>query len=147
VTSTDRPANLIATIESLGRGECLELLATDSVGRIGLIVDGKPEVLPVNYAQDGETILFRTSAGTVLNDAPFTAVAFEVDHLDRETESGWSVMVQGVALDIGDAIDATSERLRRLSLVTWAPGERQRWFRVQPDKITGRRIRVAPDAL
>ena len=40
-----------------------------SVGRLGLLVDGRPEVLPVNYALDGETVLFRTAEGTVLNQA------------------------------------------------------------------------------
>jgi hypothetical protein len=74
-------------------------------------------------------------------------VAFEVDHIDPDTECGWSVMMQGTALDIGDAIDATSERLRRLSLISWAPGVRQNWFKIQADTIAGRRLRVVPDAL
>ena len=44
-------------------------------------------------------------------------------------------------------VDPTSERLRRLSLVTWAPGARQRWFRIDPGKVSGRRLRIVPDAL
>lgn len=147
MTSPERDADLIVTVEELGRGECLSLLATAEVGRVGLVVDGRPEVLPVNYALDGDTVLFRTAEGTVLNQASMTVVAFEVDNLDAADHSGWSVLVQGTAQDIGDAIDATSERLRRLSLVTWAPGRRPRWIQVRPDKITGRRLRVLPDAL
>jgi uncharacterized protein len=147
MTSPDRDPNLIASLEDLGRGECLDLLATAAVGRVGLLVDGRPEVLPVNYALDGDTVLFRTSEGTVLNQASLAVVAFEVDHLDTATHSGWSVLVQGTARDIGAAIDPTSERLLRLSLITWAPGRRQHWFQVRPDKITGRRLRVVPDAL
>jgi nitroimidazol reductase NimA-like FMN-containing flavoprotein (pyridoxamine 5'-phosphate oxidase superfamily) len=147
MTSPDRDPNLIASLEELGRPQCLELLATVAVGRVGLLVDGRPEVLPVNYALDGDTILFRTTEGTVLNQASFAVVAFEVDYLDPGDHSGWSVLVQGIARDIGDAIDPTSERLRRLSLITWAPGRRQTWFQVRPDKITGRRLRVVPDAL
>ena len=50
------------------------------------------------------------------------------------------VMVQGFARDIGDAVDATSKRLKRLSLVTWAPGTRERWIHIKPDKVTGRKI-------
>jgi uncharacterized protein len=138
---------LIASLEELGRGECLDLLATATVGRVGLLVDARPEVLPVNYALDGDTVLFRTAEGTVLNQASLAVVAFEVDHLDEAAHSGWSVLAQGVARDIGEAIDATSDRLRRLSLITWAPGRRQRWFHIRPDKITGRRIRLTPDAL
>lgn len=134
-------------MEELSRTECLDLLASASVGRLGLLVDGRPEVLPVNYALDGESVLFRTAEGTVLNQASLAVVAFEVDDIDAQSHAGWSVMVQGVARDIGDAIDPTSERLRRLSLVTWAPGGRPRWFRIHADKITGRRLRVTPDAL
>ena len=143
----DSSSNLVASLEDLNPAECLELMATASVGRLGLLVDGRPEVLPVNYALDGDTVLFRTAEDTVLNQASFSVVAFEIDHVDEATHSGWSVMVQGIATDIGAAIDPTSERLRQLSLITWAPGRRQRWFRIDAHKITGRRLRVTPDAL
>lgn len=46
-----------------------------------------------------------------------------------------------------DALDANSARIRRLTLVTWAPGVRHSWFRIKPDKVTGRRLRMVPDAL
>jgi len=142
-----RDQDLIATIETIPPITCWNLLATTSFGRVGLLVDGKPEVLPVNYAIDGESILFRTGQGTVLTQASLTVVAFETDHVDPRDHSGWSVMVQGFARDIGDAVDATSERLKRLSLVTWAPGTRARWFHIKPDKITGRRLAVFPTEL
>jgi uncharacterized protein len=147
MTNPDVKQHLIPSIEELPRSECLNLLATASIGRVGLLVDGRPEILPVNYALDGDTILFRTAEGTALNQASMTVVAFEVDQIHPETQSGWSVLLQGLAYDIGDTIDATSERLRQLSLNTWAPGGRQRWFQVRPDKITGRRIRSLPDSL
>lgn len=140
-------ANLVAALEPLSPHECWGLLASAQIGRLGLIVDGQPVVLPINFAIDGETILFRTAEGTVLNEASLRLVAFECDHMDIETHTGWSVLLQGLARDIGDAIDLTSERLRRLSLVTWAPGVRDRWFRIDPDEVTGRRLSVSADAL
>jgi len=146
-TPQDLGSGLIATLEPLTRADCWELLATAEFGRVGLLVDGRSEILPVNYAIDGETILFRTGEGSALNQASLCIVAFEADHIDPTTHAGWSVMVQGVARDIGDAIDPTSERLRRLTLITWAPGSRPRWFRIDPSKVTGRRLRVTPDAL
>jgi len=146
-TWPDPEQHLVATMETLTKQECLDLLATVTVGRVGLVVDDRPEVLPVNFALDGDTILFRTAEGTVLNEASLRVVAFEADQLEPANHSGWSVMAQGLARDIGDAIDPTSERLRRLSVVTWAPGIRQHWFQIRPDKITGRRLRVVPDAL
>ena len=39
------------------------------------------------------------------------------------------------------------ECLGLLAMVTWAPGTRQRWVRITPNKITGRRIRVLPAEL
>ncbi len=138
------PNELVAHIDDVPHGECLALLAGAAVGRLGLLVDGRPEIFPVNYAMDGDVVLFRTGEGTVLNQAALTTVAFEVDQFDEAGQSGWSVLVQGTAQDIGDAIDHNSERLRRLTLISWAPGTRTRWFQIRPDKITGRRISVTP---
>ena len=111
---------------------------------MALVVDGDPVIFPVNYILDGEQILYRTDDDTDLSKAGLTHVAFEVDHIDETSRQGWSVLVQGRADDIGDAIDGTSQRLRRRTLDTWAPGIRDRWFVVRPSKITGRRIRVQP---
>jgi nitroimidazol reductase NimA-like FMN-containing flavoprotein (pyridoxamine 5'-phosphate oxidase superfamily) len=139
--------DLTATIESIPPTTCWNLLATTTFGRVGLLVDGKPEVLPVNYAIDGESILFRTAEDTVLTQASLTVVAFETDYVDPQDHSGWSVMVQGFARDIGDAVDPTSQRLKKLSLITWAPGTRAHWIHISPEKVTGRRIYVYPTEL
>ena len=139
--------DMVATIESIPPTTCWNLLATTTFGRVGLLVDGKPEVLPVNYAIDGESILVRTAEGTVLTQADLTVVAFEADHVDLHNHSGWSVMVQGFARDIGDAVDPNSQRLKKLSLVTWAPGNRDRWIHIVPEKVTGRRMDVFPSEL
>ena len=120
------------------------MLALAQVGRVGFVLDGQPEILPVNYALDGDTILFRTAPGSVLNKISMQNVAFEVDSIEDTTQSGWSVLVRGRAEGIADAVDATSERIRRLVLTTWAPGERERWFTIRPGTITGRRLRVLP---
>jgi nitroimidazol reductase NimA-like FMN-containing flavoprotein (pyridoxamine 5'-phosphate oxidase superfamily) len=137
----------VASLERLSRTECLDLLALAHVGRVGFLVDGHPEILPVNYALDGDAILFRTAEGSALNQVSLANVAFEVDAIDESMRSGWSVLVRGHATDIGDTIDPTSERLRRLTLVTWAPGQRQRWYVIRPQAITGRRLRVLPQEL
>ena len=144
-SESESEGSVAVTLEKLGQGECLQLLATRSVARIGLVVDGRPMVLPVNYALDGRTIVFRTAEGTVLNQAVLQEVAVEVDQIDESTYTGWSVLVQGVAQDVSEAVDTKSERLRALSLVTWAPGQRHRWFGVTADSITGRRLRVGSD--
>jgi nitroimidazol reductase NimA-like FMN-containing flavoprotein (pyridoxamine 5'-phosphate oxidase superfamily) len=138
---------MVATLTEVPEVECWQLLAESAVGRVGLLVASRPEVLPVNYILDGEHVLFRTAESSVLTEAASRVVAFEVDRIDEETGEGWSVLVVGFVEDISDTIDANSERMRRLALVTWAPGDRHRWFRIMPDKVTGRRLRAVPEAL
>jgi nitroimidazol reductase NimA-like FMN-containing flavoprotein (pyridoxamine 5'-phosphate oxidase superfamily) len=145
-TPQDPGSGLIATLEPLSRPECYNRLATAAYGRLGFVVDEKPVVLPVNYAIDGETILFRTAPDSILNAASLSVVAFEVDRIDESTHTGWSVLVQGFARDVGD-VGGTSERIHQLSLITWAPGERVRWLRIDPESVTGRQLRVMPAAL
>jgi nitroimidazol reductase NimA-like FMN-containing flavoprotein (pyridoxamine 5'-phosphate oxidase superfamily) len=143
----DPHRRMVATLTSVSPIECWQLLAERSVGRVGLLVAGRPEVLPVNYILDGETVLFRTAPTSVLTEAAGRVVAFEADRIDESSGEGWSVLVQGRADEITRLIDANSERMRRLELITWAPGDRHSWFRVMPDKVTGRRLRTTPDAL
>ena len=135
---------MVGSMEELDEAECLRLLAGTTVGRVGFVVDGRPIVLPVNYAIDGRTVVFRTGEGTVLNRTAMQMIAFEVDKIDDATHSGWSVLAQGVAQDVGTAIDTRSEQLRQLALVTWAPDRRDRWFRLDADTLTGRRLSVRP---
>ncbi len=140
----DQGASLVGSLEELDEAECLQLLASRSVGRLGFVLQERPMVLPVNYALDGRTVVFRTGEGTVLNRTALQMIAFEVDKIDDTTHSGWSVLAQGVAQDVGTAIDARSEKLRQLALVTWAPDRRDRWFRLDADTLTGRRLSVRP---
>ncbi len=47
--------------------ECIELLRTERVGRIGVVVRGHPEMFLVNYALDAsDTVVLRTADGTKL---------------------------------------------------------------------------------
>jgi nitroimidazol reductase NimA-like FMN-containing flavoprotein (pyridoxamine 5'-phosphate oxidase superfamily) len=141
VPAPDEPEPTVAaSLTSLAPDECFQLLATAAVGRIGLVVDGKPEILPVNYVVDADAIVFRAADASVLTKAALQLVAFEVDHIDDASRSGWSVLVHGVAQDVSHAVDTMSEHVRRLSLISWAPGERHRWFRIKADSVTGRRL-------
>lgn len=130
--------------EVLDHEECLRLLASHEVGRLGFLVGDQPMVLPVNYSLDGETVVVRTDLGTKLENVPFTRVAFEVDEVRRDLAEGWSVLVQGVGQDISTSVDPTSEHLRSLPLTPWAPGPKDHWLRIVPREITGRRLRRRP---
>jgi uncharacterized protein len=131
-------------ITELDRPECERLLASHQVGRLGVVADGKPHIVPVNYATPGGgVVVFRTDPGTILTEASLREVAFEVDEIDAQARLGWSVLVHGFGRDIADAVDAESVRLRQLPLSTWAPRERQQWFKVIPSDVTGRRLSPA----
>jgi hypothetical protein len=83
-------------VETLPSDASLELLSSQSVGRVAFVLDGRPVILPVNYAVDGWTIVFRTTHGGKLVAASSGAlVAFEADSFDRQNRVGWSVVARG----------------------------------------------------
>jgi nitroimidazol reductase NimA-like FMN-containing flavoprotein (pyridoxamine 5'-phosphate oxidase superfamily) len=131
---------MTAVYEELSPDECLSLLGQGSIGRLAGVAEGRPFVFPINYALDGDTVVFRTSPGTKLAGAGFGRVAFEIDGVDEASRTGWSVIVQGVSREITDAVDLQSDALRRLDLQPWVPGERAHWVAIQAESITGRRL-------
>jgi nitroimidazol reductase NimA-like FMN-containing flavoprotein (pyridoxamine 5'-phosphate oxidase superfamily) len=131
----------IEGLEVLPLEECLTLLARSRVGRVGFALAGVPKVLPVNFTADADgSIVFRTAATSFLHRVAGQPAAFETDGYDERLHTGWSVCVQGVGREITDAEDPAARRLQQLTVITWAPGRRDRWFAITPDEITGRRI-------
>ena len=128
-------------IEELSQTECLRLLAAHEVGRVAVVVDGRPVILPVNYRTDDGTVVFRTDAGTKLQGAAMSHVAFEIDEIDQDSHEGWSVLLEGVGQDITDTVDARSEELRILPVSPWAPGDKAYWIKVVPRGLSGRSLR------
>jgi nitroimidazol reductase NimA-like FMN-containing flavoprotein (pyridoxamine 5'-phosphate oxidase superfamily) len=132
-------------VEVLDEQECLTLLATGQVGRVGIVVDSQPLIFPVNYVFDAGSIIVHTGAGTLLSGASLAHVAFEIDSFDIGRRSGWSVLVQGVGHDITNSLDRTSERLQSLEVTPWAPGDKPRLLRIDATKVSGRRFGKQPD--
>ena len=127
----------------IGPEKCAELLAKPQLGRLGVIVDGRPEIFPVNHVYDREsgTITFPVHGGTKLSAAlQWPWVAFEVDGIDTEHNTGWSVAVVGTAEEVFD--EATLERLSSERHVMWGEGVGARWLRIVPSKVTGREIQA-----
>jgi uncharacterized protein len=129
-------------LEMIESEECFERLASEEVGRLGVVFAGRPEIFPVNYAVDGESVVFRTDAGTKLSGCIVSRVVFEVDHLDRQTRSAWSVIIHGSAHHVGNqAHSSLRQRDGALTLVPWLPVSRPHLIRITPTSVTGRRIR------
>ena len=105
------------TLCELTADECLTLLTSVPVGRVGLSIDALPVVLPVNFAVIDGNIVFRTVAGTKFDAATTGAVlAFEADRYAPSDPSGWSVLVQGVAVPVTDP-----NEIARLAALTVDP--------------------------
>ncbi len=133
-------------LEVLSEEECLRLLASRTLGRVAIAVDGQPQIFPVNYAVAEGRVVFRTAAGTKLEHGPMSRAAFEIDEFDPATGVGWSVMVQGVLHEVTGTVDRVSEPLRRLAIQPLAPGQREHFLAVYPSVISGRRFALAPPA-
>ena len=116
------------------------LLRQAVVGRLAVIIDGRPDIFPVNHVVDHGSVVFRTAAGSKLAGAVGHQVAYEVDGYDLETGSAWSVVVKGHAHDVNrlyDVLEAVG-----LPLFPWHSTLKPHFVRIEPDKVTGRRFRL-----
>ncbi|QZY29322.1 pyridoxamine 5'-phosphate oxidase family protein [Nocardioides coralli] len=120
--------------------ECAELLDTQPVGRVALCTPDGPRVFPVNYVVVDGAVVFRTTPYSILGIHSWTTkLAFEVDHVDGEHESGWSVVATGRGALVEDADELS--RIRHLwDPRPWAGGQRWLYVSLHCDELTGRRI-------
>lgn len=129
----------------LARAECLQLLASSHFGRLGVTVrDGAPVIRPLNYVFDerSQCVAFRTARGSKLHALLQTKrAAFEVDDIDPDARTGWSVIIVGVAEEVTNQSEV--RRLDKLGLDVWAPGDRAHWVRIRAWTVSGRRIALA----
>lgn len=128
---------MIAIIEE---DECFALLASTTVGRVGLVNDGRVEIIPVNYRMHGRDLLLRTRDDGLLARLPQEPdVAFEVDHHDDLGGTAWDVLLSGRV----EALSA--EEVEALppaeQVLPWAGGDRTLWLRYIADRVAGRRVR------
>jgi nitroimidazol reductase NimA-like FMN-containing flavoprotein (pyridoxamine 5'-phosphate oxidase superfamily) len=129
-----------AWLEILDPDSCLEHLRAERIGRLAVVVDGFPIVLPVNYRlveTSGLTwVALRTRPGNVIDQASMR-VAFEIDGIDSTAHRGWSVLVRGSLQHVDP--DAASFR-ERFDSEPWLTIERDSWLVIEPFSITGRAL-------
>ena len=127
------------TIQTLDVDECMTLLGAERYGRIAYATTDGVEILPVNGVFTEGAIVFRTAYGDRLDAlAQGRTAAYEIDDVDRDRGTGWSVVVRGQTEEVSSPQEL--ERLRRLPFEPWAPGRREHFVRLLPQRITGRRI-------
>lgn len=136
---------MVNEIVELTVEECLELLETQRVGRVGLVTEAGLRIFPVNYTVFEDTIVFRTLPyGVIANSAHGAEVAFEVDDLDDELRSGWSVLAVGRCTRVEDPDTVRLIRAER-DVEPWAAGQRILYFQVSWVDLTGRRVGPTPE--
>jgi transcriptional regulator with XRE-family HTH domain len=138
-----RSAAKNALLDNMTAAECRQHLAGGGVGRFLFVEPGRgPVAIPVNFAMDGEDVVFRTGSGsTVAAGVHESPVSFDVDQLDDALGEGWSVLVTGNTQVITDP--AGLARAGALNIEPWAGGDKTVYVRLTASQITGRRIRVA----
>jgi len=121
------------TLTDLAEAECWTLLGMRPVGRLVWSGAAGLTVLPVNYLAVTGRILLRTAAyGSMARECRDSEVAFQVDDIDDETHSGWSVLVRGRCRDAEPGDEPDSD--------VWAPGTRRVLFAIEAREVTGRRL-------
>jgi nitroimidazol reductase NimA-like FMN-containing flavoprotein (pyridoxamine 5'-phosphate oxidase superfamily) len=124
-------------LEILSPEQCEELLHRRGFGRVITKIGDALSAFPVYYAMLDGDIVFRTDPGTKLAAAVLHArVTFEID----DEAEGWSVMAVGYCEEVRAAAqrDAAMEAIGE----RWPEGERMRVVRIEPDRLTGRRLRA-----
>lgn len=133
-------ANDGSSVTVLDADTCLELLESQEVGRITVCVGRRPEIFPVNYVVDGDTVVFCTAEGTKLAAMYINEyVAFEVDAYDADSGDAWSVVLKGHAEEVAvyDVLDQEA-----FALYPWSAGPKPRFIRLVAEEISGRRFHV-----
>ena len=121
--------------------ECWALVREAVVGRLATVLDGHPEIFPVNHVVDHGSVVIRTAAGAKLESAVGKLVAFEVDGYDVEHRSAWSVVVKGRAVELTrlhDVLDAMS-----LPLFPWHGSSKPHFLRIEASEVSGRKFVVS----
>lgn len=116
--------------------EATALLRESPVGRLAVVVDGVPDILPVNHMVDHGTVVFRTAPGIKMTAAHDQPVTFEVNGYGLAPGEAWSFVVHGT----GRLIHET-EALHP-PLFPSQTDAKPEVIRVVPRAFTGRRVAV-----
>lgn len=135
-----------AVAVELDSAMCWDRLRAARVGRIAYLDDGWPTIVPINFSVDDGAVIIRSLDGGKARAAERDeVVCLEIDGIDLEDRTGWSVLARGHLQVIDDP-----EALRN----AWAndpepfiASPRWRWLRLEPFTVTGRSLKSAAQAM
>ncbi|MFC3299198.1 pyridoxamine 5'-phosphate oxidase family protein [Arthrobacter agilis] len=128
--------------DPLTPSQCWALATTQSVGRLGFFREGLLDIFPVNFFVLDERVYFRTRADGVIATSHLEHAAFQIDHTDATTQSGWTILVNGPAIRVDDP-DTLTILWGKAAEEPWAPGLRDLFFELTAVQVRGRRLRTA----
>lgn len=127
------------TPRTMSLEECWEALRGREFGRLAFHLLGDVHITPLNYAVDGETLLFRTAQGNkLLGVVMHGPVALEIDELTGD--EAWSVVVRGSARVLEGQ---EAHRAEALPLRPWVGDDKEIVVEIAPEEVSGRRFRLS----
>ena len=129
----------------LTEGECWQLLASVSIGRVVFTQRAMPAIRPVNHVVDGRTIVIRTHLGAAIaarasdgrNEPGGSVVCYEADELDPARRTGWSVIATGMARLVTDPAAASRYAA---AVEPWIAGDLNQVVSIEPQFVSGIRL-------
>jgi hypothetical protein len=125
------------TDHELGYQDGLRLVASQPIGHVALVFEGRPTTFPVHHhVVDVNTIVFRhDEVSRVAAPGTGAAMSLEVEARDEAGEL-WSVTASGLGFEVVDSTEIT--RLDELGLEPH--GAHTRWIEMRPERVMGRRL-------
>jgi nitroimidazol reductase NimA-like FMN-containing flavoprotein (pyridoxamine 5'-phosphate oxidase superfamily) len=116
--------------------ECWDELSAQEFGRLAHLLGDELHLVPVNYAVDGRTLLFRTAEGSKLLGIVLNPkVVLEIDRF--EEHRAMSVEVRGNARLLEEDEE---HRAEHVPLRPWVGHPKYNVVEVAPTHVTGRRF-------
>lgn len=128
-------------MKTLSGEECWERLGQEEFGRLAYHLADEVHIAPINYAVQGEDLLFRTAEGSKLLGVVMNQdVAFEIDRISDEDEVAWSVVARGAAriLEGDEARAADNLRLR-----PWVSTDKFNVVAIAVEELSGREFHLS----
>ncbi len=127
-------------VTELTADECWELLRAEEFGRLAYRLVDEVHITPINFAVDGDSLLFRTAEGNkLLAVAMGSEVAFEIDRFGADRAS--SVVVRGTARLLPEDEE---HRAEDVPLRAWVPTLKYNVVEIEPKVVSGRTFALSP---
>ena len=132
----------MSEMTELDQAECREHLERGGVGRLAFLTPDGLRMVPLNFSTNGDAIAFRTVAGSELGRYGEGAEAvFEIDEIDHEAETGWSVVAFG-RIERPSEADEVWDIHGWRNPTPWSGDRRSFHLKLRVSRLTGRRLGV-----